>query len=464
MKQKKYAYLVGIKGVAMAALAVYLSESGMRVTGSDVADEFPTDEELKKIQATIYTGFDADRIRTLKPDVVYYTGAHGGRDNPEVQAAAACNIPVFPHGQALGERMKGSRQIVVAGSHGKTTTSAMIATLMREAKLDPSYAIGCGSISSRYPAGHKGASTWFVAEGDEYVTDPHHDLTPRFLWTTPEIMVVTNIDFDHPDVYAGLSAVQDAFRALQKQATVTVLNADDANSRVLQTGTNIITYGYSPASDFRITHVGSGDERTFFRLEERGVPVGEFVLKVPGAHNVSNATAALVAAHTAGVDWKTLHEGLLQFTGTKRRFEKLGQSAGVTYYDDYAHHPAEIRATLAGARTWYPHQRIIAVFQPHTYSRTSALLPEFARAFQDADMVVLTDIYASAREHDTLGLDGMTLVSSMRACHRDVRYGKDYTEIHAILSAETHPGDVVICMGAGDIYTWGKRLLHDSVA
>lgn len=454
---RKHAHLVGIKGVAMAALAVYLTEQGFRVTGSDVTDQFPTDEELRRIGVTVLPGFDPVHVQGKnKPDVVYYTGAHGGRDNPEVQAALAEGIPVAPHGQALGTLMTGSRQIVVTGSHGKTTTSAMIATLLTHAHLDPSYAIGCGTISGHLAAGHKGASDWFVAEGDEYITDPNHDPTPRFLWTSPEILVVTNIDFDHPDAYPDLTAVGEAFLKLQRKSKITIMNADDANSRILQGGQTVLSFGYSPASDFCITHVGVGRERMFFRLEERGVFVGEFTIKTPGRHNIANATAALVAAHTAGVGWDELRDGLLEFTGTKRRFEKLGETGGVTFYDDYAHHPAEIRATLAAARLWYPKERIIAVFQPHTYSRTKALLSEFAHAFADADTVILSDIYASAREHDTLGIDGSTLVAETAKHHPHVVYGKGYTEVATCLNKEARPGDIVICMGAGDIYMWVK--------
>lgn len=456
----KLAHLVGIKGVAMAALAIYLVESGYRVTGSDVSDEFPTDAELQKIGISVLTGFDPKHINgKQKPDVVYYTGAHGGRDNPEVQEAIAQHIPVYPHGQALGDLMKPYRQIVVAGSHGKTTTSAMIATLFSRANKDPSYAIGCGAILPYYPAGHKGKSKWFVAEGDEYITDPSHDSTPRFLWTMPEILVVTNVDFDHPDAYANLEAVQDAFRTLQKKSAATIYCADDKKSAFLQSGQNVTTYGFSPSSDYHIAHIAGSAERIFFRLEERGTDVGEFSLKVPGKHNVLNATAALIASHMAGISWSDLKEGLLSFVGTKRRFEKLYEGNGITIYDDYAHHPSEIRATLAAARLWYPNRRIIAVFQPHTYSRTKALLSEFAHAFSDADTVVLSDIYASAREHDTLGIDGSTLVSEAAKYHPRVFYAKGYTEVNTWLASGMQSGDVVIFMGAGDIFMWVRTFV-----
>lgn len=459
-KQKRWAHIVGIKGVAMASLAVYLVEAGYNVTGSDVADDFPTKLELDRVGISVYTGFDASRVQGKKlPDVVYYTGAHGGRDNVEVRAARDAGIPTFAHGQALGDIMDGSRQIAVSGSHGKTTTSAMIATLLTKARYKPSYAIGCGSITGLGAAGHKGTGDWFVAEGDEYITDPGHDMTPRFMWLKPEILVVTNIDFDHPDAYPNISSVQDAFVALHNKSNITILNADDPNSRILKTSGTVITFGFSPASDYRISHVGVGRERIFFDLEERGVSLGSFTLKVPGNHNVLNAVAALIAGHIAGASWDALREGLLSFVGTKRRFEKLAEKAGVIVYDDYAHHPTEIAATLKAARMWYPESRIIAVFQPHTYSRTKTLLTEFGVCFTDADIVILTDIYASARENDTLGIDGSTLTNEISKHHRGVRYGSGKPQIITILKEMIAPNDVVVCMGAGDIYNWESDIV-----
>lgn len=457
----KHAHLVGIKGVAMAALAVYLTGSGVKVTGSDVSDDFPTKDELDAAGAIVYTGFDAAHINGKKtPDVVYYTGAHNGRENTEVVAAIAAGIPVFPHGQALGDMMKASRQIVVSGSHGKTTTSAMIATLLDHAGYKPSYAIGCGSITGLGAAGKRGDGPWFVAEGDEYVTDPGHDATPRFMWLVPEILVVTNVDFDHPDAYADLSAVKEAFVALQKKSATVIINADDPNSRVLSANGQVITFGFSPAADYRISHVGVGKERMFFTLEERGVKLGEFALKVAGNHNVANAVAAMIACHAAGVNWDMLREGLLVFGGTKRRFEKLETRRGVTFYDDYAHHPTEIAATLKAARAWYPEAKIVAVFQPHTYSRTKTLLARFGACFADANVVILTDIYASAREHDTLGIDGTTLAAELSRHHSDVRFGKDAIGVTAQLKEILEDGNIVVFMGAGDIYNWERTIIE----
>ncbi len=446
-------YFVGIKGVAQAALAIYCKEAGIRVGGCDTEEEFPTDQELAKAKISFDRGFDPKFLRK-NADLVVYTGAHAGSDNPVVKKAEELGIRTLPHGRALGAVMEGKRQITVAGSHGKTTTAAMIATILRTAGKDPSYAIGCGSIGGIGAAGHFGRGEFFVAEGDEYVTDSGHDQTPRFLWQKPEIAVVTNIDFDHPDAYADLKAVQEAFVALQQKSEGKIINADDKKSNVLS-GTS---FGFSPMADFRVSHVGVGNERMFFTLEKNGMELGEFSLKVPGKHNVLNAAAAVAACQTLGFSMSDIRKGLLTFTGTKRRFEKIGESNGIIFYDDYAHHPAEIRATLAGAKAWYPGKNIIAVFQPHTYSRTKALLGDFSRSFADADEVILTDVYASAREHDTLGITGKTLVAETLKHHKNVRYGENFLDVVGILDREAKPGDIVILMGAGNIYMWGRRI------
>lgn len=463
-KRMRHVHLVGVKGVAMASLAVYLRDLGITVTGSDTKDIFPTDEELKNAGVTLYVGFDKNRYEKEIPDLVIYTGAHKGQDNVEVVAARALNIPTLPHGQALGEFMEGKRQVVVAGSHGKTTTSAMIACIFENAKLYPSYAIGCGAITGLGAAGHAGRGAWFIAEGDEYVTDPNHDDTPRFLWTHPEIVVVTNVDFDHPDVYTDLNAVKQAFQKLVAkmdfQTQCLVVNIDDEPSSFLLSNPFVVTYGFSPRADVHIMHVSQGDGRQFFTLEKKGVAVGEFMIKVAGKHNVLNATAAIIAAEAAGVTFEHIREGLKIFGGTRRRFEYLGEHNGVIIVDDYAHHPAEIQATLQAATQWYAGKRIIAVFQPHTYSRTKMLLTEFSKSFQNADLLILTDIYASAREKDALDISGETLVDETRKYKNDVFYAQTKVDVFTRLDTVCTPMDVILFMGAGDIYTWGREYLE----
>lgn len=458
----KRIHFVGIKGVAMTALAVWYKEAGYVVTGSDVTEEFPTDEILAKAKIRVLPDFTARNLSgKIKPDLVIYTGAHGGRDNEEVVQAEALGIPTLPQGKALGQVMADKKQVSIAGSHGKTTTTAMIATILSCAGYDPSWAVGCGEIRGLGLPGHFGKGDIFVAEADEYITDPNHDMTPRFLWQHPDILVVTNVDFDHPDAYESLARVQDAFVSLQKQQKgmkLAIVNADDSASSVLING-NTVTYGLSAKAEYKVMHVRFGDERTFFSLIQNGMPIADFTLKVPGKHNALNAAAAAIACKQIGLSWDQISRGLLAFGGTKRRFELIGQIGDIKVIDDYAHHPQEIMATLAAAREWYPTRRIIAVFQPHTYSRTKALLPEFARAFGNAHEVILTDIYASAREHETLGISGKTLVQEVTKHNPHVHFAPDYDAVHKILTNMMKPTDVVIFMGAGNIYTWGRKLI-----
>jgi UDP-N-acetylmuramate--alanine ligase len=459
-KTIKRIHFVGIKGVAMAALAVWAKEAGYVVTGSDTAEQFPTDDVLAKAKIDVLSDFDPRNLGgRIPPGLVIYTGAHGGKDNSEVVEATALGIPTLPHGQALGLVMADDIQVSVAGSHGKTTTSAMIATVLVHAGLDASYAIGCGEIRGLGLPGHKGKKNIFVAEADEYVTDPGHDSTARFMWQSPDILVVTNVDFDHPDAYASLTEVQDAFLRLQKKQKgqkCSIINADDPASKQLLNN-NYVSYGFTAKSEFQVTHVRFSEERSYFILSQRGVEIGEFMLQVPGRHNVLNAAAAALACRQLGVSWGEIKKGLLVFGGTKRRFEPVGDIGTITVIDDYAHHPQEIKATLAAAREWYPRRRIIAVFQPHTYSRTKALLSEFAHAFTQAQEVILTDIYSSARETDSLGITGKTLAEETAKVQANVYFAPDFDHVNTILREHMQVDDVILFMGAGSIYTWGKQ-------
>lgn len=457
----KRIHFVGIKGIAMAALSVWAKERGIAVTGSDVEEEFPSDPILREVNIVPFVGFDASHIAQAKPDIVIYTGAHHGRDNPEVIEARRLGIPAFPHGKALGYAMAGKRQISVAGSHGKTTTSAMIAAILREAGGDPSYAVGSGVIGGLGFPGHFGKGDFFVAEADEYVTDPTHDATPRFLWQTPEILVVTNIDFDHPDVYPTLAAVKKAFLKLQMNQPpkgITVVNADDPASEILRKNSSriVLTYGRNQRADFRIIDEQfSAGASTFTLMHNEKDPIS-IRLQVPGAHNIANAAAACVSAFVLGVPWEISKRALAAFGGAKRRFEKLGQTDTMTFYDDYAHHPREIIATLTAARLWYPKETIIAVFQAHTYSRTKALFSQFGRAFENADIVLCTDIYASARERDTHEITGGMLCEEIRKNHQHVFFTPGKEDVISFLQNVQEKHSVVVFMGAGSIYSWEK--------
>jgi UDP-N-acetylmuramate--alanine ligase len=462
----KKLYFVGIKGIAMTALAIWAKERGISVTGSDVPEEFPSDEMLRKAGISVLSGFSEKHI-TRDIDLVIYTGAHNGVENVEVEKAINLGVRVFPHGKALGLAMKGHKQISVAGSHGKTTTAAMIATIF----YNPSYAIGCGEIRGLGLPGHYNKyGAYFVAEADEYMTDPTHDKTPRFLWQNPHILVVTNIDYDHPDAYGSLEEVQQAFLTLQKQSSYCVVNIDDPASKPLlevKHRPRPITYGESENADFRISSIDYAPGETTFHLVHHDEILGEFAIHVPGKHNVFNATAAIVAYMRSDIrgitgGWSNAEHArqrLAVFGGVKRRFEKIAETDGISFYDDYAHHPKEIQATINAARAWYPKHRIITVFQPHTYSRTKALLADFGKAFGGADIAVITDIYSSAREHNTLGINGTTLVSEIKKHHNFVVYAPDQAHVQSFLRSTCQKGDIVIFMGAGNIYQWGKEIV-----
>ena len=461
----KRIHFVGIKGVAMTALAIYCKEKGIVVTGSDVEEEFPTKESLEKAGIVPLSGFSKEHILSFeKPDLVIFTGAHGGKDNIEVGVARDMGIEVMPHGRALGYFMDGSVQISVAGSHGKTTTTAMIATILSGAGRDPSYTVGCGDVRDLGLPGHFGKGSEFVSEADEYSTDPTHDSTPRFLWQHPDVMVVTNIDYDHPDAYSNLEEVQAAFLLLQNQqkgVRVTVVNADDEKSTVLfnQTNSTVVSYGFSEKADYRPHNVRMKEGETSFSCQLRGTDIGSFSLSIPGRFNIANACGAIAATHALNVPWEDIRKGLQAFQGTKRRFEFIGKGDGIKVYDDYAHHPHEIEATLEGVRGWYPTSRIITIFQPHTFSRTKALLTEFSVCFKNSDIILIPDIYASAREYEDLGMTSEVLVEAIAQHQKDVFSVKDLSGTLSYLKTNRQDGDIILCMGAGDIYGWGRKII-----
>lgn len=425
----KHIHFVGIKGVAMTAMAVWAKEKGYSVSGSDVSDIFPTDTVLAKAGISFAVGFEKERILTLHQQytmqmIVIYTGAHSGRDNIEVQTAQSLNIETLPHGKALGEITKDKKVIAVAGCHGKTTTTAMLATIFVHAGLDPSYCIGSGEIRGLGLPAHAGTGEWFIVEADEYVTDPKHDLTPRFLWLHPEVLVITSIDYDHPDVYDSLEDVAKAYTQLVAQIQPTgslFWNTQDTHSN---------TYLAGKGQTFNVNST--------------------ITVSVPGKHNLSNASAAYQVARYVGIPDEMIKKGLQEFRGASRRYEIISTQHDTVFVDDYAHHPHEIQATLQAAKE--SEHRVIAVFQPHTYSRTKALLSEFATAFIQADLVVITGIYPSAREPimDMKASDVATVIR-----HPEVYAEETKKDLFARLDKILKQGDTVLFMGAGDIGSWG---------
>ena len=454
-------HFVGIKGVAMTALAVWAKERGWQVSGSDVEEVFPTDEVLLKKNITWNSGFDKNHI-SKDCDLVIVTGAHGGMNNVEAVEAQSLGIPTVMQGEILGACTADKKVIAVAGSHGKTTTSALTSHILMKAGKDPSYIVGCGDIPSIGQPAHFGSGEYFVVEADEYINCPGIDMTPKFLFLNPHIGVITNIEYDHPDAYNDIHAVKTAFKAFIEKthkggkiiACIDSENVQELLSAV--DNSQKITYGFSKNADYYIEDVSFGDGKTMFSVHH-GDSNDAFELSIPGRHNALNALAAVLACTIVGVEMEAIKKALPSFVGTKRRFERVGQYQGAPIYDDYAHHPTEIQATLKAAKNWYPDKKIIAIFQPHTYSRTKALFKEFGEAFGDADEVVITDIYASGRESKDASISGNMLADSITV-PSSVFYRPNEADVVQYIRENARQDNVIITMGAGDIWTWLNHL------
>jgi UDP-N-acetylmuramate--alanine ligase len=447
-------HLVGIGGIGLSAIAKVLLEEGHRVSGSDLKLS-PITDGLVRLGAKVYKGHRVENVGDA--DLVVASSAVPA-DNPEVVAARAQGIPIVKRDWMLGRMMKGRFGIAVAGSHGKTTITAMIALVLTEAGLDPSFIVG-GILENLGTNAKAGRGEHFVVEADEY------DRT--FLGLRPRIAVVTNIEMDHPDCYPELDDLVEAFREFLSlvPANGCVIGCGDeervrelleAGSWKLEAG-RVVTYGLGEGVDWQAVDIrlNEGGGSDFVALHE-GQAVGEFALSIPGLHNVQNALAVLAVSDYLGLDLTDVRETLQRFQGVRRRFEVKGEVDGIVVIDDYAHHPTQIRATLATARKCYPDREVWAVFQPHTYSRTKALLDEFAESFAGADHVVVTEIYA-AREFDDLGVSAADIVARMN--HPDARYISGLSETADHLLDHLKPGDVLITLGAGDGYEVGEDVL-----
>jgi len=445
-----HVHFVGIGGIGMSGIARVLLEEGYRVSGSDLRVS-PLTEALVGLGGTVYEGHAAKNIAGA--DLVVVSSAVPPH-NPEVLAGQESGIPVVGRAQILGQLMEGRYGVAVAGTHGKTTTSAMIALILEGAGLDPTIIVG-GVVPELGSNAKAGKGRYLVLEADEYQR--------TFLGLSPSVALVTNIEMDHPDYFRDLEDIYQAyleFVELVPQEGEIFLCGDDPMAQRLEKEPHlaeITTYGLDPrarwrAADLAANAAGGSD----FRVLASGRPQGGFSLRIPGRHNVKNGLAALAVSNYLGIDLIEAGKTLAQFRGVKRRFEVKGEAAGVMVIDDYAHHPSEIKVTLAAARERYPERRIWAVFQPHTYSRTKALWSDFAASFGHADQVVVTDIYP-ARESDDLGVNSQELVAAMN--HPGAHYVGALSDVVVMLSQQLKGGDLLITLGAGDIYEVGEKVL-----
>jgi UDP-N-acetylmuramate--alanine ligase len=446
-----HVHLVGIGGIGLSAIARVLHGWGYRVSGSDAQPSAQT-RALTAEGIVVYVGHQAEQV--MDADIVVVSSAIP-EDNPEVIEARRRGLTLVKRERFLGELTRGKTTIAVAGTHGKTTTSAMIAWILTQAGLDPTFIVG-GVLQNLGSNARAGAGSLFVIEADEY------DRT--FLGLRPEVAVITTLEHDHPDCYPTFAEMRTAFRLFVERVAaggLLIVCGEDTEGKALADhprgrGCRVETYGLEPVWDWWAQGVQLGNSAAF-EVGREGKHLGICALQVPGRHNVLNALAALAASSEVGVDFGPAAAALTRFRGTERRFEVKGQAGGVTVVDDYAHHPTEIRVTLSAARLKYPGRALWAVFQPHTYSRTFALLDGFAAAFDDADHVLVTGIYA-ARESDSLGVSGADVVNRM--AHPDAQYMASLDDVVATLVDQVEPGDVVITLGAGDGYLVGERLLQ----
>lgn len=447
MKKVKSIYFVGIKGVGMTPLAIIAKEAGMTVSGSDIADEFITDEVLKRFGIVPMIGFSRSHLEGGNTDIdlIIATGAHGGFNNVEVLEAKRKKIKVIAQGEAVGIFMDGAifgrkfKGVSVTGTHGKTTTTAMIATLLKANNFDPSWLIGTADAVFLGAPGHYGLGAYFVAEADEYMTEPAFDRTIKHMWQHPKIAVITNIEFDHPDAYSSLNDTREKFLAFANQLPkdgVLVACGDDPQVKKLlaKFKGRKITYGVSNSNDFVVSET-----------------LKNIKLSVFGDHNRLNATAAFAVGLEIGLSKRQIKKGLEQFRGSKRRSEFVGiLLSGTKLFDDYAHHPTEIEKTLKAFREKFPNSKIVCIFQPHTYSRTKSLFEQFSRSFDDVDTVVLTNIYASLREKPDPSISMQELANKIG---KKALFLPTLSDVVKYIDNQSYGSDtVLITMGAGDVY------------
>jgi UDP-N-acetylmuramate--alanine ligase len=451
-KRYQHIHFVGIGGIGMSGIAEVLLNMGYRVTGSD-EKRSDTVERLERLGAKVFIGHDAANVADAH--VVVYSSAVRG-DNVEVAEARAQQTPAIPRAEMLAELMRLKYSIAVAGTHGKTTTTSMVAAVLAEGRYDPTVVVG-GRITSLGSNARLGQGEYLVAEADES--------DGSFLKLSPTIAVVTTIDAEHLDHYGSLEAISEAFLQFVNKVPfygAAVLCLDQPNVQLLipRITKRLVTYGLESAADLMARHVTLQGLTSRFEVLFRGRRLGECSLRIPGRHNVLNALAAIAVGLDLEIPFGTIQKGMAEFAGVQRRFQVRGESKHVLVVDDYGHHPAEIRATLAAAKSGFD-RRVITVFQPHRFTRTRDLRQEFLTAFNQADLLVVMDIYP-AGEAPIAGVTARDLAEAIHAHgHRNVVYlGNDRERIVEHLMDVTRPGDLVLTLGAGDVSQLGPALLE----
>jgi UDP-N-acetylmuramate--alanine ligase len=442
-KRLKHVHMVGIGGIGMSGIAEVLLNQGFRVSGSDRQLSDIT-AHLQEHGANIYSGHAAENVSDA--DVLVYSSAVN-EDNPEVRAARERNIPVIRRAEMLSELMRMKYGVAIAGTHGKTSTSSMTGLVVTHGGLDPTLIIG-GKVRSLRSNARLGDGELLIAEADEY--------DRSFLSLAPAIAIITNIEADHMDCYADMDDLRTAFTEFANKVpfygtVICCLDSENVMEILPQINKSVTTYGFSAQADYRAVKLTFTDYKSRFVVMHQGREEQAIELSVPGRHNIANALAAYVVGRELGLDAAVIAEGLRRFTGVMRRFEIKYQSREVTVVDDYAHHPTEVKATLAAARN-SARGRIIAVFQPHLYSRTQALSGEFGKAFTDADVFIVCPIYP-AREQPLPGVSAALVAeAAAQFGHKNVHLCPTLEAVPKLLHELQEKGDIIIGLGAGDVW------------
>ncbi len=450
-KKIKHIHFVGIGGIGMSGIAEVLLNLGYKVSGSDLR-ESDTTRRLRQLGGEIQIGHRPENITS--PHVVVISSAVK-KDNVEVIAARGKQVPVIPRAEMLAELMRLKYGVAIAGAHGKTTTTSLVATVLAAGGIDPTVVIG-GKLNSLGSNAKLGQGEFLVAEADES--------DGSFLKLSPTIAVVTNIDAEHLDYYKDINEIKDAFLKFINKVpfygvAILCLDQKHIQSLIPQIEKRYLTYGMSSQADYQATDVTFKPLGSRFRVVNHTGDLGWFELSVPGLHNVSNSMAAIAVARELEVDLEVIRRALKEFSGVQRRFQVKGEAKGILVVDDYGHHPTEVRATLAAAKAALG-RRVVCVFQPHRYTRTKHLFEEFLTAFNQADRVIIMDIYA-AGEQPIPGVSGQAVYEGIRKYgHKDVAYlgGKD--EIVKHLCETLKEGDLLLTLGAGDVWKLGETVLE----
>ncbi|MCD4762133.1 UDP-N-acetylmuramate--L-alanine ligase [bacterium] len=468
----KNIYMIGIKGVGMTMLAQYLHSQGLNIEGSDTGEVFMTDKVLKKLAIKVHEGFREDNIPTAI-DLIIFSRAYNSETNPEVAVALNGNVKTLSYAEALGEVFNLKYGIAVTGSHGKTTTTAWLGYVLDRAGFNPGVMVGA-YVPQFEGTSIIGTSDYLVVETDEYQN--------KLKYYNPKIVILNNIDYDHPDFFpteeAYAAVFVDFIKRIPKKGML-VVNYDDPKLKSVASvncRAKVISYAINEAADYVAYDIRQDKGQQFFKVHLSPDPtpgtgegsydeveeLGNFSIRLNGQHNISNALAVIATAIELNVDLVDIRKYLEEFKGTARRMEIMGKFRGATIIDDYAHHPAEIKATLEAIRKTYEDKKLLVVFHPHTFTRTKVFLDDFAASFDDADAVIVLDIYGSAREKQG-GVHSKDLVKKIKET-RDftsdfVKYIPTLKEAEEYLRKNAGNGDVVVLMGAGDVFRVGEELL-----